>query len=55
MLHARAYIVPSAVEQQLQQRKEIVRLVDIGFLKKTIPLNGLPYYHHLQLLRKTEQ
>jgi hypothetical protein len=28
-IHARAYSVPISVEQQLQQSKEIVRLVDI--------------------------
>jgi hypothetical protein len=30
-IHTRAYTVPRSVEQQLQQSKEIVRLVDIGF------------------------
>jgi hypothetical protein len=29
-VHAFAYTVPRSVEQQLQQIKEIVRLVDIG-------------------------
>jgi 6-pyruvoyl-tetrahydropterin synthase len=29
-IHAHAYTVPISVEQQLQQSKEIVRLVDIG-------------------------
>jgi hypothetical protein len=29
-IHARAYTVPRLVEQQLQESKEIVRLVDIG-------------------------
>jgi hypothetical protein len=33
-VHARAYTVPKSVEQQLQQCKEIVRLVDIGFLEE---------------------
>jgi hypothetical protein len=33
-IHARAYTVPRSVEQQLQQSKEIVRLVDIGVLKE---------------------
>jgi hypothetical protein len=33
-LHARAYTVPRSVEQQLQQSKEIVRLVDIGVLEE---------------------
>jgi hypothetical protein len=32
-IHARAYAIPRSVEQQLQQRKEIVRLVDIGVLE----------------------
>jgi hypothetical protein len=45
-IHARAYTVPRSVEQQSQSSKEIVRLV---------PLNGLPYFHHLQFLRKMEQ
>jgi hypothetical protein len=33
-VHVRAYTVPRSVEQQLQQSKEIVRLVDIGVLKE---------------------
>jgi hypothetical protein len=33
-IHARAYTVPRSVEQQLQPSKEIVRLVDIGFLEE---------------------
>jgi 6-pyruvoyl-tetrahydropterin synthase len=33
-IHAHAYTVPILVEQQLQQNKEIVRLVDIGVLEK---------------------
>jgi hypothetical protein len=32
MLHVRPYTVPRSVEQQLQQSKEIVKLVDIGVL-----------------------
>jgi hypothetical protein len=31
-IHAHAYTVPRSVEQQLQQDKKIVRLVDIGVL-----------------------
>jgi hypothetical protein len=31
-IHTRAYTVPRSEEQQLQQREEIVRLVDIGVL-----------------------
>jgi hypothetical protein len=33
-IHVSAYTVPRSVEQQLQQSKEIVRLVDIGFLEE---------------------
>jgi hypothetical protein len=33
-IHAHAYTVPRSVEQQLHQRKEIVRLVDIGVLEE---------------------
>jgi hypothetical protein len=32
--HARAYTVPRSVEEQLQQSKDIVRLVDIGVLEE---------------------
>jgi hypothetical protein len=63
-IHAHDYTIPRSVEQQLQQSKEIVRLVNncnkarrwtLESLKKSIPLNGLLWYHHLQFLRKTEQ
>jgi hypothetical protein len=33
-IHAHAYTVPRSVEQQMQQGKDIVRLVDIGVLKE---------------------
>jgi hypothetical protein len=33
-VHARAYTVPRSVEQQLQNSKENVRLVDIGVLEE---------------------
>jgi hypothetical protein len=33
-IHARAYTVPRSVEQQLQQSKEILRLVDIRILEE---------------------
>jgi hypothetical protein len=36
-VHARAYTVPRSVEQQLQQCKEIVKLLDIGVLEKDSP------------------
>jgi hypothetical protein len=32
-VHARAYTVPRSVEQQLQQSKDIVRLVNVGVLE----------------------
>jgi hypothetical protein len=32
--HAHAYTVSRSVEQQLQQNKEILRLVDIGILEE---------------------
>jgi hypothetical protein len=34
LFHERAYNVPRSAEQQLQQRKEIVRLVEIGVLEE---------------------
>jgi hypothetical protein len=34
LIHAIAYTVSRSVEHQLQQRKEIVRLVDIGVLEE---------------------
>jgi hypothetical protein len=33
-VHARVYLVTRSVDQQLQQSKEIVRLVDIGVLEE---------------------
>jgi hypothetical protein len=33
-IHEGAYTVPISVKQQLQQSKEIVRLVDIGVLEE---------------------
>jgi hypothetical protein len=33
-IHAHAYTVPRSGEQQLQQSKEILRLVDIGVLEE---------------------
>jgi hypothetical protein len=33
-IHARAYTARRSVEQQLQQSKDIVRLVDIGVLEE---------------------
>jgi hypothetical protein len=39
-IHALAYTVPRSVEQQLQQSKEIVRLVDIEVLEEIPKKNG---------------
>jgi hypothetical protein len=33
-IHVHAYTVPRSVEQQLQQNKEIVRLVNIGVIEE---------------------
>jgi hypothetical protein len=33
-VHACAYTIPRSVEQQLQQSKQIVRLMDIGVLEE---------------------
>jgi hypothetical protein len=33
-VHVRAYTVPRSVDQQLEQNKEIVRLVDTGVLEE---------------------
>jgi hypothetical protein len=33
-IHAHAYTAPRSVEQQLQQSKEILRLVDTGVLEE---------------------
>jgi hypothetical protein len=33
-INERAYTIPRSVEQQLQQSKDIVRLVDIGVLEE---------------------
>jgi hypothetical protein len=33
-VHAHAYTVPRSVKQQIQQSKEILRLVDIGVLEE---------------------
>jgi hypothetical protein len=49
-IHALAYTVPRSVQQQLQQRKEIVSLVDIGVLEEyyssewasLVPLFAIP-------------
>jgi hypothetical protein len=52
-IHARAYTVPRSVEQQLQQSKEIVRLVDIGVLEEDYSSEWSLHGQHLQFLRKS--
>jgi hypothetical protein len=52
-INACAYTVPRVVVQQLRNRAR--KLKDWWTLeswKKTIPLNGLPYSHHLQFKKK---
>jgi hypothetical protein len=54
-IHACAYTVPRSVEQQLQQIKEIVRLVDIGVLEEDYSsewASGIPLF---TIPKKTEQ
>jgi hypothetical protein len=54
-IHARAYTVPRSVEQQLQQCKEIVRLVYIGVLEEDYSSEWASSFpiipHHLQFLK----
>jgi hypothetical protein len=58
-IHARTYTVPRPVEQQLQQIKEIVRLVYIGVLEEDyssewascIPSFGIPKKNESSTIR----
>jgi hypothetical protein len=54
-IHARAYTVPRSVEQQLQQSKEIVRLMDIGVLEEDYSSEWLLAPHNLRFLTKTKK
>jgi hypothetical protein len=50
----RGYTVPRSVEQQLQQSKEIVRLVDIGVFEEDCFPELASLITTLEFLRKTE-
>jgi hypothetical protein len=52
LIHARAYTVPRSVDQQLQQSKKIVKLVDIGVLEEDYSSEWAFFSHHLQFLKK---
>jgi hypothetical protein len=54
---ARSYTVPRSVEQQLQQSKEIVRLVDIGegLLEEDYSSEWASISPPFAILRKTDQ
>jgi hypothetical protein len=54
-IHACVYTIPRSVEQQLQQSKEIVILVDIGVLEEDYFSEWASSFHHFQFLNKTEQ
>jgi hypothetical protein len=54
-IHARAYTVTRSVEQQLQQRKEIVRLVDIGVLEEEYSSEWASCIPSFAIPKKTEQ
>jgi hypothetical protein len=54
-IHARAYTVPRSVEQQLQQCKEIVRLVDIGVHEEGYSSEWASMNPSFAISKKTEQ
>jgi hypothetical protein len=51
-IHACAYTVPRSVEQQLQQGKEIVRLVDIGVLEEDYSSAWASYFPSFAIPKK---
>jgi hypothetical protein len=53
-IHARAYSVPRSVEQQLQQSKEIVRLVDIGVLEENYSSEWASLFPSFAIPKKNE-
>jgi hypothetical protein len=53
-VHARAYTVPRSVEQQLQHRKEIVGLVDIGVLEEDYSSEWSPSLLSVAIPKKNE-
>jgi hypothetical protein len=54
-IHAHTYTVPRLVEQQLQQSKEIVRLVNIGFLEEDYSSEWASLSASFEIPKKTEQ
>jgi hypothetical protein len=51
-IHVRAYTVPRSVEQQWQQIKEIVRLVDIGVLEEDYSFEWNPVFPSFAIPKK---
>jgi hypothetical protein len=51
-IHARSYTVPRSVEQQLQQRKEIIRLVDIGILEEDYSFEWASMFQSFEIPKK---
>jgi hypothetical protein len=51
-IHTRAYTVPRSVEQQLQQSKEIVRLVDIGVFEEDYSSEWAPVFPSFAIPKK---
>jgi hypothetical protein len=51
-IHACAYTVPRSVEQQLQQPKEIVRLVDIGVFEEDYSYDWASLFPSLAIPKK---
>jgi hypothetical protein len=54
-IHARAYTVPTSVKQQLQQSKEIVRLVNIGVLEEAYSSTWASVSPSFAISKKKEQ
>jgi hypothetical protein len=54
-IHARACTVPRSVEQQLQQSKEIIRLVVIGILEEDYSSEWTSAFPPFAIPKKTEQ
>jgi hypothetical protein len=54
-IHTLAYTVPRSVEQQLQQSKEIVRLVDIRVLEEDYSSEWSSYIPSFAIPKKKEQ
>jgi hypothetical protein len=53
-IHVHAYTVPRSVEQQLQQSKERVRLVDIGVLEEDYSSEWASVFPSFEIPKKTE-